>query len=111
MSTMQVVMFATAMVLILGIALADQFHWLGQGRARTVLVFLCAAAAIAALRVGGLPPSWFDGSKVGFGIAVTSVVSAFLGSSDERTFRRPFFLGFGLSLFGVNVVQAVLNVL
>jgi hypothetical protein len=78
MSTMQVVMFAASLILILGIAVAEQFHWLGKGRARTVLSFLAGA---------------------------------FIGASEERGFRRPFLLGLGLSMFSVNVVQAVLNVL
>ncbi|MEO8383536.1 MAG: hypothetical protein ABI779_28015 [Acidobacteriota bacterium] len=113
MTTLQVVAFAGSLVLILGIAGAAQLRWLGTGRIKTVLVFLAAAGAILSLAMGGLPPWWFSGSKGAFGLSGVLLLSAFLGGSteDERTFRKPFFLGLGLTLLAVNVVRMAKSML
>lgn len=111
MTELQVAAFVISLVLILGISVAAQFGWLGEGRAKTVLVFLAGAGAMGALATGGLPPSWFDGSAAALSLGATFTISAFLGTRTERSFRRPFFLGVGLVLLSVNAVQAVRNIL
>jgi hypothetical protein len=112
MTTQQVVAFAGCLVLILGIAVAAQLKWLGSGRTKAVVVFLASAGAIFSLAMGGLPPWWFSGSKGAFGLAGSLLVSAFLGrTEEERSFGKPFFLGLGLTLLALNVVQMAKNVL
>ena len=111
MTELQVAAFLISLVLILGISVAAQFGWLGEGRMKTVLVFLAGAGAMGALAAGGLPPMWFKGSLGGFSLGAAFTISAFLGSRTERSFRRPLFLGLGLVLLSVNAVQAVRNVL
>lgn len=98
-------------VLIIGVALAVQFKWLGNGKVKTVVVFLVAVVAMLALRTGGVPPAWFAGGKVGFGIAVGFVVSGLLTRAGEaRAFGLPLFLGLGLTLLVLNVLEFVRNV-
>ena len=112
MTTQQVVAFATCLVLVLGIGGAAQLRWLGSGRTKTVVVFLASSGAILSLAMGGLPPWLFSGAKGAFGLAGTLLVSAFLGRTDEeRSFGKPFFLGLGLTLLVLNVIQMVRNVL
>jgi hypothetical protein len=112
MTVMQWFGFGSCLVLILGIGFAAQFRWLPEGKARTVLVFLAAAGAMASLLMTGLPPQWFAGGKTGFGIALSMSFGAIIpGAPDEQSFRRPFFLGTGLVLLTANIVRAGMDVL
>jgi len=109
---MQVVAFASSLVIVLGVGVAAQFRWLGNGRVKTIVVFLAGVATILSLAMGGLPPWWFSGSKGAFGLTATLLISAFLGrTDDERSFAKPLFLGLGLTLLMLNLVQFARNVL
>lgn len=106
-----VIACAISVVVILGVSVAAQFGWLGEGRAKTVLVFLAGAGAMLVLRIAGVPPDWFSGSATGFGLGLSFTVGAFVGKREERSFRMPLLLGLGLTLLTANVLQAVRNVL
>ncbi len=104
----QVVFIAAAFILILGISVLAQFHWLPGGKPGMVLVFAAGAAAFVALYLAGLPPSWFEGGKVGFGLALSFLLGAFIGAGGEvRAFRLPFLLSMGLVLLIANVIAAI----
>jgi hypothetical protein len=112
MSVRQIVAFATCMLLIVAIAVAEQFKWLPNGKAKTIVIFLVMAIAMGALWMGGLPPQWFDGSKTGFGLAGMMLISGIVPvNPEERSFRRPFFMGLGLVLLAANVVAALRSIL
>lgn len=113
MTNEQMVHVVLAIALILVIALLAQFKWLPRGKPKLVLVFLAGSAAMGLLWIAELPPTWFSASKEGFGLSVSFLIGSMLGSSnpEEVTFRRPFFLGIGLTLLIANLVQAVKNVL
>ena len=113
MTDAQMFQVLLAIALILVIALLAQFKWLPGGKPKFVLVFLFSFAAMALLRIAELPPAWFSASKEGFGLGISFTIAAMLGgkSEDERTFRKPFFLGIGLTFLVANLVQAVMNVL
>ena len=101
-----------AFVILIAITLAVQFQWLKHGMTRTVLVFLSGVAMIVALRIAGLPPDWFSGSKSGFGIVVGLALSAFvLHGAEERSFGFPLLMGMGLTLLVANLVELVTNAL
>jgi hypothetical protein len=106
-----VIACAISVFLILGISVAAQFGWLGEGRVKTVVVFLAGAGAMLVLRIAGVPPDWFSGSATGFALGVSFTAGAFVGTGAERSFRLPLLLGLGLTLLSANVVQAVRNVL
>ena len=108
MSPAQILFLAITFVLILGIGVAAQLKWLPEGKAKTVIIFIAGAGAMLSLRLSGLPPAWFEGSKTGFGIGLTFLVSAFLGRTlEERAFGYPFFLGLGLVMLIANVIEAI----
>lgn len=98
------------MVLIAGvfllIALATFFatmNWL-RGWAAWIVYSLAGAGAIALLRIGNIPPKWFDGSLGNFGLAALLMAWSFAGKTPaENTFRIPFVFSFGFALFVVNV--------
>jgi len=102
-----------SILLILVLALLAQFKWLPGGKPKFVILFLGASAAMALLWIAGLPPKWFSASKEGFGLALSFTIGGMLPSDnlEERTFRRPFFLGIGLTLLAANLFQVVKNVL
>jgi dipeptide/tripeptide permease len=108
-----VVAFVCSIVCILGAATAVQLGWLRDGRGKTVLVFLAGAAAFFSLWIVGVPPDWFSGRKTGWIMTVSMLAASAIatGTSQERTFRRPLFLGIGLMLLVANALQAVRNVL
>jgi hypothetical protein len=104
----QLVFAGAAMVIIMVIALAAQFHWLPGGKAKTVLVFIAGSSAILALWLAGIPRSWFSGSKTGFGMTLFFLASAIVGKTKEETsFRMPLMLGMGLTMLVANVVGLV----
>jgi hypothetical protein len=75
-------------------------------------IFIAMAIAMGALWMGGVPPQWFDGSKTGFGIAGVMLISSVISRNpEERSFRRPFFLGLGLVLLAANVAGAARSIL
>ena len=102
-----------AIVLIIVVVLLAQFKWLPGGKPKFVLVFLFSFASMALLRIAELPPTWFSASKEGFGLALSFTIGGMIpgANPEETTFRRPFFLGIGLTLLVANLVQAVQNVL
>jgi hypothetical protein len=104
----QIVFLASAFVIFLAITLAAQFRWLGNGRVKTVLVFISGLASVVALRLAGLPPSWFSGSAAGFGMAVSFGLGAFVfRTAEEKAFGLPLLLGMGLSLLIANVAELI----
>jgi len=104
----QLVFAGASMVIIMLIALAAQFHWLPGGKAKTVVVFIAGSSAIVALWLAGIPPSWFSGSKTGFGMTLFFLASAIIGKTEEETsFRMPLMLGVGLTMLVANVVGFV----
>lgn len=110
MTELQVISFVTAMAVLTAVTLAVQFGWMGSGKVKTVLVFLSGIAVIVALRVGGLPPSWFAGTAASFALAVSLTATAFIGRGDARSFQLPLFLGLGLALLITNLAQFVRNI-
>ena len=111
MTGLQVGTFIIAIVVLLLVSVAAQFEWLGNGRMKTVIVFLSGVVVFGALRIGGLPPSWFAGRITGFALAASFIAGAFIGRGEEKSFRMPLFLGSGLVLLIANAVQAITNVL
>ncbi len=104
MSGNQWLFFLLSLVVIFMAALAAQFKWLGSGKVKTVVLFIAGVLGIGCLWVAGLPPKWFAGTKVGFGLGLSFAAGAFLpGPYEERSFRFPFCLGMGLTLLVVNV--------
>jgi hypothetical protein len=94
----------TAFVILIAITLAAQFRWLPDGRPRTVLVFLAGVAIVVSLRIGGVPPWWFDGEAGGFGLALSLLLGGFV---SDRTFGRPLLYAMSLVLFVLNVAAHV----
>ena len=113
MTELQVGTFIAAIVLVLLVSVAAQFNWLGNGRWKTIVVFSSGVAVIVLLWIGGLPPSWFAGTAAGFSLAASLTATALIGSDNpaEKTFRRPLFLGLGLTLLLANLARAIKNVL
>lgn len=109
MTTQQVVAVAASFLILIAITTLATLRWLPTGVFKTVLVFTAGVGVIAALRFGGIPPDWFDGSKIGFGLAVFLALWGFVSSNnaDERTFGRPLLFGMALTLTVLNVVALV----
>jgi hypothetical protein len=104
----QVVFLASAFVILVAITLAAQFRWLGNGKVKTVLVCIAGVASVVALRLVGLPPSWFSGSGTGFGMAVSFGLGAFVfRTAEEKAFGLPLLLGMGLTLLLANVAELI----
>lgn len=104
----QLVFAGASMAIIMLIAVAAQFHWLPQGKAKGVLVFIAGASAILALWLAGIPPAWFSGSKTGFGMTLFFLASSIVGKTKEETsFRMPLMLGAGLTMLAANVLGFV----
>lgn len=106
MTAQQIVAIATSFLIIIVITTLAMLRWLPSGLFKTVLVFASGVGVIVALRVAGIPPWWFDGSKSAFGITVSLALWGFLSMSnaDERTFGRPLLFGMALTLTVLNVV-------
>ena len=112
MSDRQVWLVAITFLILLLITLVVQFGWLKQGRVKTILVFLSGVAAIASLRMAGIPPDWFSGSKTGFGLVLSLGLWAFvLRGDEERSFGRPLLMGMALTLLATNVIEAAAGAL
>ena len=111
MTDAQMFFSIASIVLILVLALLAQFKWLPGGKPKFVILFLGGFVAMALLLIAEVPPSWFSASTEGFGLALSFTVGGLLPSTnqEEVTFRRPFFLGIGLTLLVANLVQAVQN--
>ena len=96
--------FILSLLIVLMASFAAQFNWLRSRRVKTVVYFLAGVLTIACLWITGLPPKWFDGTKVGFGLGLSFAAGAWVpGPESERSFRRPLFLGLGLALLAANV--------
>ncbi len=100
-----------AFVILSVITAAAQFKWLGQGRIRTVLVAIAGVAAVLALRLAELPPTWFDGTKTGFGLALSLVLGGLVTrGAEERGFGLPLLMSMGLTLLAANLIEVVIKV-
>jgi len=100
--------FAISLTILALVTLAAQFRWLPSNRrAYAAIVLVAGIGTVAALRYGGIPPQWFDGSKGAFLLGLTLAGSAFLGGDAGREFRVPLFLGMGGTLLVLNVLAHV----
>jgi hypothetical protein len=97
----QIVFISITFVLVLGSALAAQFRWLPRGKAGFAIVFLAGVGSVAALWLAGIPPSWFEGERTGFGLALGAFVS------KEKIYGLPMLGGMALTLLVANVVPHV----
>lgn len=105
MSGNQWLFFLLSLVIIFMASVAAQFNWIRSRVASRIVYFLAGVLGIGCLWVAGLPPKWFAGTKVGFGLGLSFAVGAWIpGPDSERSFRRPFFLGMGLTLLATNVL-------
>lgn len=105
MTRAQIVFVAAAFATLIAITVAVQFRWLKDGAVKTALVLIAGISITLSLRLAELPPSWFEGSKTGFGLGLGMTAGAFLGkSAEEKSFRFPLFLGMGGTLLAANVV-------
>jgi hypothetical protein len=105
-SSSQVFFVVLAFVILALITAAAQLAWLGRGRARTVLVAVAGVAVVLALRLADLPPSWFDGTKTGFGVALSLALGGFVTrGAEERGFGFPLLMSMGVGLLVVNLVE------
>ena len=108
----QMFFLGVAFVVIAVITLVAQFKWLRDGRVKTTLVFLSGVMAMVALRIAGLPPTWFFGSKTGFALGLSLAVSGLVArAGEERSFGLPFLTGLGGTLVVINAVDAVARAL
>jgi hypothetical protein len=99
-----VVALLAVVAMVMLAALAAQYHWFRDGSMlQRSVFFLTGVASIAVLRVVGVPPAWFDGSKPAFTLAATLIVGAFIGRAG-REFRLPLFTGMGGALLVLNVL-------
>jgi hypothetical protein len=112
MTQSELVAAAAAFLIVIVITVLAQLGWLPAGRSQTVIVFAAGVGVSVCLRIGGIPPSWFSGSKAAFGMAAFLMLGAFVYRTPaERAFGTPLHLGIGLTLLGINIVQAIRNVL
>lgn len=96
--------FALSLVILFVAAIAAQFNWIRSRIAKTIVFFIAGVGVIGCLWIAGLPPKWFDGTKVGFGLGGSFAVGSFIPGADaERSFRFPLCLGMGLTLLVANV--------
>jgi hypothetical protein len=90
--------------IILLAAIVAQKKWLPPGPISVMVYALAGAVPIVMLRIKNIPPDWFSGGRVGFGLGLTMMVSAFLfKSAEERAFGVPFLLSIGATLVVLNV--------
>jgi hypothetical protein len=100
-----VIMTAGIVAIILLAAFAAQKNWLRPGPISTIVYALAGAVPILMMRAKNVPPDWFSGGKIGFGLGLSMMASAFLfRSASERTFRVPFLFSFGATLVVLNVL-------
>ncbi|HWW62958.1 MAG TPA: hypothetical protein VN181_16405 [Thermoanaerobaculia bacterium] len=104
MSANQWLFFLLSLIVLFLASLAAQFNWVRSRLGKRIVYFITGVLCIGCLWVAGLPPKWFDGTKVGFGLGLSFAVGAWVpGPESERSFRLPLFLGIGLTLLVVNV--------
>ena len=102
----QITFVAATFIIIALATLAAQFHWLPEGRAKSVILFVAGVAAIVALVLADIPPLWFSGSKRGFLMALTFAAMAFVARPGEgRAFGFPLGMGMAATMLIVNVVR------
>ena len=112
MTDSQLFFVAAAFVILFAITLAVQFRWLKDGAVKTAVVLAAGVAITLSLRIAELPPSWFEGSKTGFGLGLALAVGAFIGkSAEERSFRFPLLLGMGVTMLIANALAFATRVL
>jgi len=103
----QLVFISVPFVLILGSALAAQFGWLPRGKIGFTIVFVAGAVSVLALWLAGIPPSWFEGEKAGFGLALSLALGAFVSKGEEKPYGVPLMSGMALVLLVANVAAHV----
>ncbi len=78
--------------------------WLPAGPVSMTGYALAGAAIPLVLWWGDMPPQWFEGDTSIFILGGMLMLSSFaFYSKEERTFRLPFLLTFGLTLVILNV--------
>lgn len=101
-------MFAGVIVLTLATPLLGSRRWFPHNLFGTFLLLFAGTLSGAMLWAGGLPPKWFDGSKVGFGISLGLMASAFgFSNADEQFYRLPWLLSFGTMLLAANILAQI----
>lgn len=102
----QVAGIAAAFVILIVVTVLEMRHRLpARGRFKFTLVFLAGAAIVGALYTTGIPPSWFEGEKEGFGLAVMLLLSGFVAEREKgRSFGLPLLFGMGVTLVVLNVL-------
>jgi hypothetical protein len=103
----QIVFLSVTFVLILGSALAAQFGWLPRGKVGFVLAFIAGAGSVLGLWLAGIPPTWFEGGKTGFGLALSLALGAFVTKGEEKPYGFPLMSGMALTLLAANVAALV----
>lgn len=97
-------LIAAALITIALVTLIGWRDWLPPGIFKTIFLFIGGALPVVLLYIARIPPKWFAGTALGFGIGALTLVSAFAGrTASERAFRAPFLSGFGLALLAMNV--------
>ena len=100
---MVVVALLASVAIVMLAAVAEMRQWLPRNpKAKAVLLFLAGASVIGVLAMAGVPPKWFDGSKEAFLLALSLLITAFIGPA--KSFRLPLFLGIGGTLAALNVL-------
>ena len=103
---------ALTFVLIAAVTLIAQFKWLRDGWFKTTLIVVAAVLSVASLRIAGLPPAWFFGSKTGFALGLSLALGGLVArAGEERSFGMPLLTGMGGTLLVVNAIDAVRNAL
>ena len=83
-------------------------RWFPKGKFGTVLIAIGGASIGIFLWMAKLPPIWFSGSKSGFGIAGTLMISGFLfRTAEEKFYRLPYFFCFGAVLLVANIWASI----
>lgn len=105
----QIACVTASFVILAVITAAVQFGWLPSGMPQTVLVSVAGASIVVALRVAGIPPWWFAGTKAGFVFSMSLILSGLAsgGSAEARAFGLPLLLGMGLTLLTINIVAFI----
>ena len=101
-------MITGALLLTLLAPLLGSRKWFPHGTFGTILLVLAGCAIGAMLWAAKIPPRWLDGSKGGFGIALTLIASGFaFKTADEKFYRVPWLTGFGGMLLVANIAAHV----
>ncbi len=103
MSEAQIGLVAFALIATLAAPFAASRRWLHPH-----WLLLAGAAIVIALRLANIPQIWFSGSVSGFAVAIATIAAAFAGRTpNEQSIRMPFLLGFGITMFALNIASHV----